>query len=1058
MAENINYDKLTEFIKKNKELILSGAKEDSLRHGLTLYLPQIFIDNPTWISIHAYDVEHNAVFSDIHGNKKHGFADNAIGLTVFEYEKDLSNKRLFDHGLEQVKDYSAALINEGADPSEVIGILSDTIKWYAYSVKITDDYTDKELLGAIDMEVKCIDYVDLASNSKDIQDSFIKFIKNYFARNSGIPLNGKSLKTIAGIESPLYSNTIPFFQKVISEAFSINSDYASIIKSVWSELISFKNDSQTFNLNDYIDEFYLVTLSKLVCVNALEKKSVLSDDQELVEIISGSFFYKLGITNIVEYDYFGWLSEEKYTLKLLPMLRKMQYELSSLNFLRFEAEDIFGGLVAELAQRENRILLGQEYTPTWLASQMVQNVLENYTKEEPLAAIDMYCGSGVFIVELLKKQYKEIEAENNSEQVEKIMDSVVGFDIDPLAVMVAKVNWILVNRNYFAHVRKDIHIPIYNADSLFLSTPVSAPSSDLLDSFFVPLKIEKHILYMPRFMLEWEDFSMYDEIITKLYDFAIDSADKNLNKLSRETNLNKIVKLFCLQNQVQDEEALLTFSHELVEAVFDLQINNKNGIWGFVLKNSYRPALLKNKFNVIISNPPWLALSKLGSNPYKVPLMTLAQNLKIMPTVSSRPHVDLAYVAFTHAIKFYMKDSGVFAFVLPDTFLNGRHTEPLRQPEKVFSSVFSYTEIWSLGKSIFKNKAISLFGDVNTKVGQIIKGREVEATFSSETKYYLEKMGTKTAYSNKKPHSIVLPSVSPKFEQGADIMPRRFYFYDFLDLPNGKKNLNSINVDSDNYYLVKDAKKEKDFNLTANNIDSTILNDCYISNHITPYNIENSAKCLLPIKKESEWVPLEFSDISNLSIGTRYVIDAIKEKAGKSINELFAVLNTRNKLVNQQFNLGDWLVLVGAGGTNLCAAVIKVDEIEGAPIIDQTIYWHKCSSKEEAYYIMGILNSKILNKLIKEYQPVGSFGARHIHTTPHKMIPNYEGKIEQIDIAKKVENLLINYPLEAKVASDPRKGVLHFRRKKVWTIIDSMEEYLVVEQAVEEYLQKMIFL
>src|SRR5205085_1310888 len=61
----------------------------------------------------------------------------------------------------------------------------------------------------------------------------------------------------------------------------------------------------------------------------------------------------------------------------------------------------------------------------------------------------------------------------------------------------------------------------------------------------------------------------------------------------------------------------LAFIEQLVGALAELQRQRLNGIWAFVLRNSYRPGLVIGQFNGLISNPPWLALSKFADNPYR---------------------------------------------------------------------------------------------------------------------------------------------------------------------------------------------------------------------------------------------------------------------------------------------------------------------------------------------------------------------------------------------------------------------------------------------------------
>lgn len=60
----------------------------------------------------------------------------------------------------------------------------------------------------------------------------------------------------------------------------------------------------------------------------------------------------------------------------------------------------------------------------------------------------------------------------------------MGFDIDPLAVILAKVNWIIAMRDLFEQQSGSITVPIYHADSLFIDTPISHKAEENSEEFY----------------------------------------------------------------------------------------------------------------------------------------------------------------------------------------------------------------------------------------------------------------------------------------------------------------------------------------------------------------------------------------------------------------------------------------------------------------------------------------------------------------------------------------------------------------------------------------------
>lgn len=91
-------------------------------------------------------------FSVGHRNRE-GFVDAVVGKTAIEYEKNLTQQVIFDEGYHQVKEYCAALHNIGIPAEEILGVLSDTVRWYGYSVTIVGDVEDGHLYGPDNIEL-----------------------------------------------------------------------------------------------------------------------------------------------------------------------------------------------------------------------------------------------------------------------------------------------------------------------------------------------------------------------------------------------------------------------------------------------------------------------------------------------------------------------------------------------------------------------------------------------------------------------------------------------------------------------------------------------------------------------------------------------------------------------------------------------------------------------------------------------------------------------------------------------------------------------------------------
>lgn len=131
----MNLEELKSFAHLAQSMIDANAVEDKLRHFFSLKLAGIFPDSPWWIRAHVEGTEAHVRFS-ADCRDRDGYADAVVGKTAIEYERNLANQSIFAEGYHQVKEYCAALYNLGIPENEILGVLSDTVRWYGYSVRV----------------------------------------------------------------------------------------------------------------------------------------------------------------------------------------------------------------------------------------------------------------------------------------------------------------------------------------------------------------------------------------------------------------------------------------------------------------------------------------------------------------------------------------------------------------------------------------------------------------------------------------------------------------------------------------------------------------------------------------------------------------------------------------------------------------------------------------------------------------------------------------------------------------------------------------------------------
>lgn len=1056
--------------------IAEGKNEDVIRQSFTSYLRSMFPGMPQWVEKHIEGGE-AAVKIEKAGKVHTRFVDNLVDLTSIEYESNLTVQAKFKTGLGQVKEHCASFLNAGHDPDLVVGVLSDTIRWRAYKIRSARP-TASGRYGPDDIELDELEAVDLSAADDTAAKTLIGFLGRNLGRLEARPLNASSIASDLGFESRFCGDHIGPLRNLIASAFSTKAEYARLITTLWSRFVGVVRDKAiptAFDQEEYADEVYILTLAKLACANVIERRALLSDDDELRAILRGDYFRDKGLVNLVEYDYFGWLHEPPFLNDLLPIARDLQDDLRAYNFSKAPSEDLFGEMMSQLAKRSQRLLLGQEWTPSWLARLVVGRVMSSLPEGELPQLVDMCCGSGTMVVEavrLAKERIAAVEPDALQERkLHLLSQSITGFDIDPLAVMLAKTSWVLAARDWLEPFGAfKLTIPVYNADSLFAITPLSSAIEDERGAEFYRLLIADETVKLPGFLISPDFQGAFDALLDVGYEIAMSSGEGLSGDEAMSMAAQRALSNATAEVTEDEQAAAEVFLREFVLLVDKLNKEGRNGIWVFILRNSYRPGLVAGQFNGLVSNPPWLALSKLADNPYQLVLKTKAEQFGITPPGPAFLHVELATIFLLHAVDRYLRDSASVGCIAPDSVLNGYHHDPFRTATYGTAAdpvSFALNEVWRVQEGTFKNKAIVIFGSKeDPEPGQPnpIPGHLAQGTGLTPLTFYRNVQGKRTAWSEQNLGAGRGGFFDPAaFHQGADIMPRTLFFHDLSPAPaaGGRRqwSVQPIDVSSSPLaFVVADAKKCKDFKLRPCVLRDAVVFDVLTSNLLTPLDITPPLKAVLPIRKGigGVWEPLSPADVA--AMGATDAFRQVSRALGSSVGlaDLWKLLDTRRKLSQQVIMPGDgYLVFTGTSGEKVCSAFIPVNQVNtGKLIIDQTLNWARVETEDEAIYLTGLFNSEAINMVIGNFQPEGAFGKRHIHSLPFGVTPPFDlTQAAHEDVVEATKRLLADYEAakardpELQRALDPNWSTLARRRLVVTAKLKALPSYDQYAQA-----------
>lgn len=197
--------------------------------------------------------------------------------------------------------------------------------------------------------------------------------------------------------------------------------------------------------------------------------------------------------------------------------------------------------------------------------------------------------------------------------------------------------------------RKPITIPIYIADSV-LSPIVFAEEN--VDTFTAKTTVGDFVL--PK-------FKSFDDSANFLDGLGYSIAN------SRSFSVYKSIELG--QFDLSDEQV------EIIKILYEklniLHRTAQDSFWGKILKNSFAPVMLKQGFDYVVGNPPWIAW-KAMSKVYRAGTLDVWKSYGIFEKNAydkKTTHDDFGMAVTYVALDQYLKNEGHLYFLLPWTFL-----------------------------------------------------------------------------------------------------------------------------------------------------------------------------------------------------------------------------------------------------------------------------------------------------------------------------------------------------------------------------------------------------
>lgn len=801
------------------------------------------------------------------------------------------------------------------------------------------------------------------------------------------------------------------FQELL---FCVHTYFALLMKLIVAELLTLKETA--FN-SSY--SYKLTHLSKDELV------------QELHDIEDGGIYTKRGISNFLEGDFFRWYLDA-WSLRLEEAIREMTRRLSEFepatSVINPETtRDLLKKLYQYLVPQEVRHKLGEYYTPDWLAELLLDEV--GYKGDSLKRFLDPACGSGTFLVLAIRRirEHSKNQKERPLETAKRIVANVWGFDLNPLAVIAARTNYLFALGDLVEKLQ-NIEIPIYLADSVLWPQKSGQLGLHIADGDYVDVQTSVGMFHVPKVWVGAKGFLM--RMATPLVEEMVKARYEPSEAVKRLTQQGLVFP--------PHEEIIEAFYKEILE----LERQNRNGIWARFLKNAFAP-MVAEKFDYVVGNPPWIRWGYL-SDEYRQATLPLWKHYGLFSLKGHAARLgggekDFSMLFTYAASDYYLARDGKLGFLITQEVLKSKGAgEGFRRFRLGEQSQSPYLKVIKALDLV----TVQPFEGASNKTAAIIlkKGEKTEYPIP----YYV--------YSRKKGVGRISPDILLK--EAKHLLVKE----SLLARPLGNRDVASWQtyssvqsgldaIEGDNFYVAHQGIDPQPYGVYLVSVKQVLAGDDLVVENLSEKGKGSKIK-KVETKLESSLVypALSGADIQRWNAKTSFYTLMVqnpsrkepiseylmKEKYPRTYSYLLQfkdiLLSRASKSIKELAQRTAFYAMFGVGeytmsrykvawkfmSNDIFAAVISQHKTmfgfkQIMPI--KTVAMFCVKEELEAHYLCSIINSKTVREFIKTYSSAGrGFGTPSVmkNVAIHKFDPRKTQHLELAGLSIKLHELKVS--------------------------------------------------
>jgi hypothetical protein len=885
-----------------------------------------------------------------------GRLDALIGRTVFEAKRNLDQE--WDDVVRRMPDYLAD--REREEGTRFVGIAADGLKWVVF-----------ERDGDSLVKVKEI------TLDPDKSDTFLAWLDGAVALKSALQPDPLTVRIELGQDSLAFRRANKELIRLWSKR---RADPAVALKrQLWAQLLKLVYGREVESDALFFQHTFLVIVAKAIALAVLGLR-----DDDPKRVLSGAAFEAVGIYGAAESDFFDWVvadpEGEVLVRRILIHVRRFRLD---------EVEsDVLKILYESLIDRSERHGLGEYYTPDWLAAKIVRNAVDRPIEQRVL---DPACGSGTFLFHAIRNFLADAEDAGLDPKLraDEATKHIAGMDIHPVAVIIARVTYLLALSPVIANRAGPLSIAVYLGDAMQLSTTSIMGLTDLVIA--VPAPPEAVQLRFPEIFCK--EIGLFDKLVAQMRE----GSEQSLKAKQIEPAFVRIVEQYYKRDINPAEkgaigEMVTTFN------VFDnLRRQGRDSVWTYVARNLSRPLALAfgvGWANVVVGNPPWVAFRHMSEDLQKR-FRELAKAERVHVGGKFATQNDLAALFTVRAAALYLRSGGRIAFVLPLAALTRGQFEALRKGS--FSNArIAWDEAWTMDDSVqplFPVPSCVVFG----------RRRATALAMPDTVRSYSGTLPLRDATEATADERLTVTEGAPKpaegqftggsayraaFRQGATLVPRMLCLVE-------RRTAGRLGGDPTAPFVAsrrntQEKEPWKSLPGVEHRVESDFLHPVLLGESILPYRVFRAFEGVVSVTMDGAVLDAQaaanrgYSGLHGWMTAAEAVWNANAESGTMKLVERW---NYHNEL-GAQFPMAALRVVYAASGTIPAACLLRAS----SAVIEHKLYWSAVANESEALYLAAILNSETVRSRTAGLQSRGQWGARDfdkvVFTLP---IPRFDG-------------------------------------------------------------------